>query len=248
MKRITKTKYINLKNILSITLANILLNTLITKSYAAVDLAHKNTFDTPVIKVLVLAIGISLIILILFGASQQDTSTPRKVKMDKVPKERKNTNNSNTMNNRIENEDRADFNKLNGEIKENFDTKETLELIEVSETPNMNEDINVNKIEIKTQDDMLDANEVIKSDGLNFNAGENENAINLEELEVETNVESEPEPEKEEKKTRKPRTTKTTKTTKRTKKTEPKVEEAAEVTEDDLTNEFLKNMDKMLKK
>lgn len=245
MKRITKTKYINLKNILSITLANILLNTLITKSYAAVDLAQKNTFDTPVIKVLVLAIGISLIILILFGASQQDTSTPRKIKMDKVPKERKNTNNSNAMNNRIENEDRADFNKLNGEIKENFDTKETLELTELSETPNMNEDINVNKIEIKTQDDVLDANEVIKSDGLNFNAGENENAINLEELEVETNVE--PEPEKEEKKTRKPRTTKTTKTTKRTKKTEPKVEEA-EVTEDDLTNEFLKNMDKMLKK
>lgn len=246
MKRITKTKYINLKNILSITLANILLNTLITKTYAAVDLAQKNTFDTPVIKVLVLAIGISLIILILFGASQQDTSTPRKVKMDKVPKERKNTNNSNTINNRIENEDRADFNKLNGEIKENFDTKETLELTEVSETPNMNEDINVNKIEIKTQDDMLDANEVIKSDGLNFNAGENENAIDLAELEVEINVE--PEPEKEEKKTRKPRTTKTTKTTKRTKKTEPKVEEAAEVTEDDLTNEFLKNMDKMLKK
>lgn len=269
MKRITKTKYINLKNILTITIANILLNILITKTYAAVDLAQKNTFDTPVIKVLVLAIGISLIILVLFGASQQDVSSPRKIKTNNSFKEKKSdnkTNNSNTNDSRT----RLDFNELSGNIKENFNNEEEKNEINENVVSNVisnadinNDDTNINKIELKSEVVNLDANEVIKEDGINFNAGENEDIINLAELEVEKvedvedikNVEKEEnlEPEVVEKKaTKKTKTIKakdaekkTAKTTKKTTKKETNVEE---ITEDDLTNEFLKNMDKMLKK
>lgn len=243
----TKINSKKIKYISAIASTILLLN--LSKVQAAVETTQASTFDTPLIKVLVLTMGIALVVLVLFGASQQDSQIPlRKIKFNKDEKENLNTNsNSNSTQN------------PKGENQNNQLNNQQINKIENIEDVKANNDVNNNQNQDKDKDqdqekstNINDINSsVIKEDGINFEAGITPNSIEFAEIEEALKQEEiEAKKEEEAKKEKEKPKAKTKKATTKKKKDEKEAEEKELETEvkDDLTNEFLKNMDKMLNK